>query len=267
MMPLAVDRVSAGYGSDVVIHDVSLNLEPGRLVAIIGPNGSGKSTLLRTMSRVLPPAAGRVTLDGEDIYRMPPGRVARVMAVVRQEASGEFPFRVEEMVMLGRLPHLGRFRAEGDPDRRAAGRAMQLTDTLHLRDRSFTALSGGEKQRVVIARALAQEPRILLLDEPTNHLDISYQVEILELVRDLARDEHLAVAMVLHDLNLASLYADTMLLLHRGRVLAFGSPGEVITPGAVSEAYGARVLVTPHPLEGRPQVSLVPRGAGGSPNA
>ncbi len=267
-MVLSVQNVTAGYGGGVVISDVSMQVDQGELVAIIGPNGSGKSTLIRTMSRVLRPASGTVSLDGEDIYALSPTRLARAMAVVTQETAGDIPFLSRELVMLGRLPHMKRFSGEGPADVEAVARAMELTSTMHLAERRLASLSGGERQRVVLARALAQEPRVLLLDEPTSNLDINYQVEILELVRQLALGQGLAVAMVLHDLNLAALYADRMVLLHRGRVLAAGTPRQVITSQLVERAYGASVLVTPHPAgAGRPQVSLLPRRAGCSPTA
>jgi len=257
-MLLSADRISAGYSDGDVISDIDLELSPGTLTGIIGPNGSGKTTLLRAMSRVLSPSRGRIVLGQDDVYQLSATQVARRMAVVRQEGVVDMPFRVHEMVILGRTPHMGRFRSESQKDRDVAREAMELTETWHLKDRMLETLSGGERQRAVLARALAQEPEVLLLDEPTNHLDISYQVEILELVRRLAREQGLAVGMVLHDLNLAALYADHVILMCRGCVKAAGTPEEVITPENVRQTYGTRVMVTPHPMTGSPQVWLVP---------
>ncbi len=266
-MSLVVENIRAGYDGNPVINNVSLELKAGKVVAIIGPNGSGKTTLIRVMSRVLSPEKGRVLAQARDIYNLTPGEVARFLAVVRQDESGEFPFTVEQMVMMGRFPHLSRFKSESSRDREVAHRAMELTGILPLRHRLLGSLSGGERQRATVARALAQEPCILLLDEPTNHLDISYQVEVLELVKDLAKIQGLVVGMVLHDLNLASMYGDEILLLDHGRVAALGSPEKVITPEIIEGAYRTPVMVTPHPVGGRPQVALLPRGAGCSPGA
>lgn len=257
-MILAAEKLSCGYGGDDVLRDVDLGVRPGELLAVAGPNGSGKSTLVRALSRVLRPRAGRVTLEGRDLYALAPRDCARALAVLPQEAAVEFEFSCGEIVLLGRAPHLGRFQAERAEDRLAAQAAMERTGTWELRDRSILEISGGERQRVFLARAFAQEPRVLLLDEPTAHLDLAYQVEILRIARRQASERGVAVLAVLHDLNLATAFADRMALLFRGRVAAAGTPEEVVREAALREIYGADVAVKPHPETGRPFVYVRP---------
>ncbi|HEY8347588.1 MAG TPA: heme ABC transporter ATP-binding protein [Symbiobacteriaceae bacterium] len=263
-MLLSVQRLTCGYGSRPVLKDLSLEIAPGEFVAVVGPNGSGKSTFVRAISGTLAPASGRVLLRGTDLSRMHPREIARVMAVVSQETAVSFDFTVEEIVMMGRLPYQRRFGAATPRDRHVTERAMMMTRTLHLRDRLITAISGGERQRVLLARALAQEPELLILDEPTAHLDIAHQVELLDLIRRLNRDG-LTVVAVLHDLNLASLYADRLVVIKEGRLYVQGPPAEVVTEAMVSAVYGSRVRVVPHPEGQTPHVILLSGGtAGGS---
>jgi len=251
---LEVDGVACAYGGEDALSGVTLRAGPGDFVAVAGPNGSGKSTLVRAMSRVLRPRLGRALLDGEDLYAIPARRSAQAIAVVSQETPAEFEFTVEEIVLMGRSPHLRRFQAEGERDRALAREAMERTGTWGLRGRSILELSGGERQRVVLARAFAQEPRVLLLDEPTAHLDIAFQVQILRLARALREEKGTAVLATLHDLNLAAAYADRIVLLSRGRVAAAGAPAEVLTEPTLREVFGAEVTVRPHPETGRPLV-------------
>jgi len=259
-MYLTVDRITCGYGARPVLTDFSLAVQRGEFVAVVGPNGSGKSTLVRAISRSLRPTAGAVALGNQDIYRMRSKELARQVAVVGQESTVEFDFTVQEVVAMGRLPHLLPLRGESVRDREVITSAMAQTDTLHLRDRLITGLSGGERQRVIVARALAQEPRLLLLDEPTAHLDIAHQVELLDLTRRLNRDQGLTVIAVLHDLNLAAQYASRLIMVKEGRVFADGLPGGVVTEANVTEVYGSRVRVTVHPEEGSPHVILLSNG-------
>ena len=193
------------YGIMKAVDTVSLSLESGEFVGILGPNGSGKTTLLRLLAGALKPSAGTIFLDTEDICAMLPKTIAQKIAVVPQNGSIPFPFSTFEIVLMGREPHIGRFSRESLRDRDIAFQAMEATGTTHLAKRSVLDLSYGERQRVVIARALAQEPCILLLDEPTSHLDPGYQVEIMDLFKSLSRRENIAVLAVLHDVNLASM--------------------------------------------------------------
>ena len=258
-LDLVVDNVSFAYASRSVLEDVSFHIRGGDFVGIIGPNGSGKSTLLKNMSRVLAPQGGAIYLAEEDLEKIPRGRLARKIAVVPQETAVNFAFTVEEVVLMGRTPHLGRFQWEGPEDHRIAREAMEATGILPLAQRPITTLSGGERQRAIIAQALAQQPRVLLLDEPTSHLDISHQVEIFELLRVLSQREQVTVIANLHDLNLAAQYCDYLILLSEGRVFALGSPAKVLTPENVEAVYGTEVLVDLNPATNRPWVLIKPR--------
>lgn len=257
-MALRLEGATLGYRGGPVVRAVDLELPPGGFVGLIGPNASGKTTLLKAMSRVLRPRQGRATLDGEDLWRLPPMAVARSVAAVAQGLPPAFPLLAQELVLMGRLPHLRRFQGEGPRDLAVARRALSLTGTLPLADRSLAELSGGERQRLSIARALAQEPKYLLLDEPTAHLDINYKVELLDLLRRLNRVEGMAVLVILHDLNLAALYCDQLVLLRDGRVHARGSPEAVLLASHLQEVYGSHTVISRHPIRGVPQVTLVP---------
>lgn len=259
MSYLSVESVTCGYGARPVLQEFSLQVRRGEFLAIVGPNGSGKSTLVRTLCRALRPQSGRVLLDGANIHQMRARELARELAVVAQETAVEFDFTVEEVVALGRIPHLRPLRGETPHDHAVVARAMQMTNTHHLAGRLVTRLSGGERQRVMAARALAQEPSLLLLDEPTAHLDIAHQVELLDLTRRLNREEGLTVVAVLHDLNLAAQYADRLLMLKDGRRCAEGAPHDVLTEANVLAVYGSRVKVIRHPVEGTPHVILLSR--------
>jgi iron complex transport system ATP-binding protein len=258
---LALSGVSAGYadGEDV-LREVSLSAAAGEVVALVGPNGAGKSTVLRVASRVLRPRGGRVTLDGADLQRCTNRQVAQQVAVVPQRADVPHGMTVRELVGLGRTPHLRLLLGPARGDRKAIEWALEATGASELSERFADELSGGERQRCLLARALAQEPRVLLLDEPTANLDLHYQVSSLELVRGLARDSGLAVMAAIHDLQLAALYCDRVVVLDGGGVIAEGSPEEVLTPGVLRPAFGQPVVVAPHPTHGVPLVSVAPNG-------
>lgn len=249
-----IDNLHAGYDGPAILQGISIELPESEFAGVIGPNGSGKTTLLRSMSRVLAPMGGSVTLDGRDIYSIPAREFARRVAVVPQDTLVAFDFSVLEIVLMGRSPRLGRFAVEGVRDTEIALEALARTGTAHLRDRQINALSGGERQRVMVARALAQEPDALLLDEPTSHLDISFQFEIMDLIKSLNRERGMTVMAVLHDLNLASQYCDRLILIGQGSVQADGSPDEVITADNIRRVYGAEVWVRKHPATSRPYV-------------
>jgi len=257
-MILEVAGVSCAYDGTDVLADVTLRVEPGQFVAVAGPNGSGKSTLLRAMSRVLRPRLGSALLDGRDLYALPARESARAIGVVPQESLLDFEFTVEEVVLMGRAPHLGRFQSEGERDRVVVREAMERTGTWDLRARSILELSGGERQRVVLARAFAQEPHVLLLDEPTAHLDLAYQVQILRLAKSLRDEKRTAVLATLHDLNLAAAYADRLVLLSKGKVAAAGTPKEVLVEPTLRSVFGADVTVRAHPDTGAPLVLVKP---------
>jgi len=250
------------YGMEKVLDGIACSLEKGSFTGIIGPNGSGKTTLLRLLTGVLAPHGGEIRFENHPLRSYSRSGLARQMAVVSQEADGGLLFTVEELVRLGRTPFLSRFRGETAVDRQIVTEALEMTGCLQLRERVVGDLSGGERQRVAIARALAQQPGILFLDEPTSHLDIGYQQEVLDLVKKLQASRGVTVVAVLHDLNLAAYYADSLLLLHRGKVLAAGAPEEVITADNLAAAYRSRVIVTPHPVLNTPTVSFLPASYG-----
>ena len=222
MVVLTIDGVDCSYGSIDVLKDVSFNVESGQFLGILGPNGSGKTTLLKSISRVLKPKKGAILIGKEDIYKMKTVEVAKQLAVVPQETPVTFDFSALEVVLMGRNPHMARFKMEGQKDLEIAKKSMDLTRTWEFADRPVTELSGGERQRVIIARALTQEPKILLLDEPTTHLDISNQLEIMDLIKELSKTKKLLIVAVFHDFNLAARYCDSLILLKDGKIIAVG---------------------------------------------
>jgi iron complex transport system ATP-binding protein len=256
-MPLLnVDNVSFRYDGQWVLRGIDFEVEKGDFLGIIGPNGSGKTTLLRVIDGILAPQEGAVLLEGTEIGKLRREALARSVAVVPQYSALAFPFSVEEVVLMGRAPHLGRWRFEGDEDRLIARKAMEMTDTLGLSARDMESLSGGERQRVLIARALAQEPRLMLLDEPTAFLDIRHQVDFFDRIRSLNRDRGLTVIAVTHDINLAAHYCDRIILLKDGRIEAAGPVDAVITEENIRKAYETRVMVDRHPGTGSPRITL-----------
>lgn len=257
MAMISLEKVSYSYGDSFRLADIDLEVEKGALLGIIGPNGSGKSTLLKLMAGYLVPQAGLVKLEGRPLGAMPRKAVAQKLAVVTQGAHSDFDFTVEEMVSLGRLPFLSRWQSERPGDARAVDLALERAGLDQFRHRPYKGLSGGESQRVLIARALAQEPEILLLDEPTTYLDLAYQQEIFTLLSRLNEDG-MTVAAVLHDVNMAALYCKDLVALSRGEIFAKGSPETVITRENIRAIYGSTVAVSPHPTRGRPQVTVLP---------
>lgn len=254
------------------VDDVDLSVPEGALFGVIGPNGSGKSTLVKLLLGAVDPARGEVRLLGRGLSSWRRRELARRVGVVPQSESVTFPVSVREFVGMGRYPHLGSWRSEGPGDRRAVRRAMERCDVAHLAERSFSTLSGGERQLARVARALAQEPELLVLDEPTVSLDVRHGMGIYELLRHLS-EAGTTIVMVTHDLNAAARYADRVLLLEAGRSRAEGAPEEVLTRETVEEVYRWPVRVVPHPGpgpdEGAPQVVPLARdpGAGEAPDA
>ncbi len=256
MIKLEVQNLSLAYGRNVVMRDLTFQVTPGEMVGLIGPNGSGKSTIIKALSRVLYPYSGKILLDGKNISKIPRGELARLLGVVPQMPLLPSTFTAFEIVLMGRNPHLGLFQYEGARDMDTTWQAMGRTATQSLAKRRIGELSGGEIQRIVIARVLAQEPKSILLDEPTANLDINHQVEILDLIKNLCLENNLTVVVTLHDLNLASQYCDRLILLNNGRVHAQGTPKEVINSQNIREVYGAEGCVYTHPVNGLPTVLL-----------
>jgi iron complex transport system ATP-binding protein len=243
---LNVDGVECRYGSVKVLDDVSLSVKGGDFVGILGPNGSGKTTLLKSISRILKPHKGTILLNEADIYSLKSVDVAKQLAVVPQDTSIGFNFAALDIVLMGRNPHMKRFQMENEKDMAVARKVMTLTNIWQLAERPINELSGGEKQRVIIARALAQEPKILLLDEPLTHLDIVNQLEIMDLVKDLCVKEKLVVLAVFHDFNLAARYCNAAIMLKKGKVFSAGSLTEVLTSENIKSVFNVDAIVTKH---------------------
>ena len=247
-MLLYARNVHYAVGNTPILAGVNFELAAGEFVGLIGPNGAGKSTLLKVMSGLWPGAQGQIELAGRPLRNYKTRDIARLVAHVPQTTNLDFPFTAREVVLMGRSPHLSRFQIESAHDRTIAERAMQTTGTLHLAERLANTLSGGEQQRIIIARALAQEPRILLLDEPTNNLDIKHQVGVLEMARGLAHERGLGVLAAIHDLGMAARYCDRLALMVGGQIIADGAPEAVLTPSRLAEAFeiGAQVYRDPY---------------------
>jgi iron complex transport system ATP-binding protein len=244
------------------IRRLTFDVGKGEILGIIGPNGSGKTSLLKLLAKVLRAHAGSVRLFGTSLDRLSQDAVARTVALVPQDTAQLFPFTISELVLMGRFPHhsagwrFGGLEWEAPEEMQLAERVMTDLHVRHLADRMLHEVSGGERQRAFIARALVQEPTVLLLDEPTVFLDLNHQVEIVSILRRLNARQGLTVVMVSHDLNLASQVCDRLLLIRQGEVAALGKPEEVIRPDILQEVYGCQVLVDPHPVTGRPRVTL-----------
>jgi iron complex transport system ATP-binding protein len=273
-MTLSADRVSYSYSgppsasarnatpddkggrSEFALRDVSLGVDPGSLTGLLGQNGCGKTTLLKLLSGVLKPELGCVRLGQRDLRRLSARAIAQQIAVVPQETHPAFDFSVLEMVLMGRHPHLGAFQLEGPADLAIARDALAATGTAHLAGRAYMSLSGGEKQRVVIASALAQQPNVLLLDEPTASLDLGYQLEIAALLKDLNQRRQVTMVLATHDLNLAASVCDTLVLLREGQVLMQGPTREVLTSATVQQLYGVVADVSFHERAGH--ITVIP---------
>jgi iron complex transport system ATP-binding protein len=244
------------YTQNWILQDFDLQVSEGEILGVIGPNGSGKTSLLKLMAGLLHAQRGMVTVHGRDVRSLEPPEMARLVAVVPQESHVLFPFTVGELVLMGRFVHQRGWGWESAEDLRVAARALDTMDLQDATHRTFQELSGGERQRAVIARALAQEAPILVLDEPTAFLDIKHQLEIYATLRTLNDERGVTVILVSHDLNLASQYCHTLLLLNEGRPFIVGTPAEVLTENHLKTVYGCEVLVDRHPTGGTPRITL-----------
>ena len=251
---LHVDRVRFARGRRLIIDDVDCTVPAAAVGALLGPNGAGKSTLLHLIAGVERAEAGAARLGDRDLAALRRRERARVVALAEQDVQDAPGLRVSEVVALGRTPYLGAFAGPGDLDRSVVRRCLEDAGLVGLADREYATLSGGERQRVNLARALAQEPQLLLLDEPTNHLDVHAQLTMLGLLRELARGG-LTVLAALHDLSLAASYADHVIVLSAGRVVAAGDPRDVLTPGLIRDVWGVEAHVLAHPMTGRPLIA------------
>ena len=236
-MKLRVDHIQFYYEAWKVLDEISFEADKGEFVGLVGPNGSGKTTLLKIIDGILKPKVGSVYLDCKEISELNWRELARRLAIVPQTTELNFDLKVFDVIMMGRYPYLGRLSVEGELDEEKVKFWMKLTNTLHLAERSIKEISGGERQRVLITRALAQEPRILLLDEPTANLDICYKIEIMNLLKKLVRKLGLTIICAIHDLNLAARYSDKIILINDGRVKSIGKPIEVLTKENLREVF------------------------------
>jgi ABC-type cobalamin/Fe3+-siderophores transport system ATPase subunit len=253
-MRVSLEGVTVRIDGITIVDGVQLVAESGQMVGLVGPNGSGKSTMLRTIYRALRPAAGAIHLDDHDVWRLSARQSAQRSAVVAQEAPSEFDLTVSEVVTMGRTPYKRLLERDSTEDARIVADALARVEMTEFAERAYATLSGGEKQRTLVARALAQRSQVLILDEATNHLDIHAQLGLMELVRGLG----VTVIAALHDLNLAASYCDTVCVLSGGRVVAAGSVDDVLTPSRLAEVFGVRAHCGTHPLTGRPLLTFSP---------
>ena len=251
---LKVDRIRFGYGAEAVLDGVGIEVGRGELVGLVGPNGSGKTTLLRVISGVLDASVGRVCAYGQDLAGLRSSARARLVSVVPQNPQLPEGFTVRELVLMARNSHLELLEWEGSGDVEATTRAMMETSTLDLADRALGMVSGGERQRAVVAMALAQDAPVMLLDEPTSNLDLAYQTGIMDLVVRLIEERGTAVLVAMHDLTLAAQYCDRIIMLSEGRGFSAGTPAKVLTAANIEAVYGVEVYLVPHPLGGTPVV-------------
>lgn len=242
MKAVEIRNMNLSFGGRPILKDLSLEIGTGEFAVIIGPNGTGKTSLLRALAGLLP-CTGEIMIEGRPLREMTRRQLAMTLAIVPQQTPTGLPFRVADTVLLGRSPHLGLLGLEGEKDYAIARRAMEFTEVSELADRNVDELSGGERQRVIIARAICQEPRLILLDEPTAALDPAHQVKILDLMEQLRREQKTTVIMVSHDLNLAAIYGDRLILLAEGRIQASGPPSAVLSEELLEASYGCKMMV------------------------
>jgi iron complex transport system ATP-binding protein len=259
---IEVNSISFRYHEDWVLQDVSFQVEKGEFVGVIGPNGSGKTTLLKVLYRLVAPQKGEILFELVPLKKMDRADIAKRIAVVAQETHLLFPFTVLETVLMGRSPHVGNLIFESEKDLTIAMKAMEWTKIVPLSERPIDELSGGERKRVFIARALAQEPEVILLDEPTANLDIHHQIDFLDLILALNRERGLTIVMASHDMNIASEFCDRLILLQKGRIYKMGLPEQVITRENIESVYGCEVWIDQHPGSKTPRISLMKKGVG-----
>ncbi|MCB2359456.1 heme ABC transporter ATP-binding protein [Clostridium estertheticum] len=252
---IEINNVSFSFEQEV-LRDINIKFKSGKFYTILGPNGSGKTTLLRLLAKSLHSDKGKIIINEKELTQIKPRVLAKEMAVVLQSTEIEFDFSVQDIVLMGRTPHISRFSSESEKDMEIAMKAMKATNTWELRNKSINTLSGGERQRVVVARAIAQETGIILLDEPISHLDIHHQIEIMDQLKQLNLNKKITIIAVLHDLNIAAAYCDHMILMHDCGVYKEGIPEEVLTKDILKHVYGLEVYITKNPRTGKTFIML-----------
>lgn len=252
---IEIENLSFAYSNELVVNNVSFSVDDGEFVGVIGPNGAGKSTLLKLIDGILQPKTGEIRLQNKPLQEYARKHLAKLLGFVPQNFSTVFSYSVSDIVMMGRYPHLSAFSPESPADHLIVEKSMKLTDVWHYRLRQFGELSGGEKQRVVLASAMAQEPKILLLDEPTSSLDIKYQYQFYRILHEL-QGRGLIIVVVTHDINLAARYCRRLILLKNGKVVVDGAPEKVITKKMMESVYEVGVEILSHPVDGKPLLTL-----------
>ncbi len=256
---ISLRNLNYSYTDLPVLKNISFSIKQGEFFIIIGPNGSGKTTLIKVVSGLIRHQRGSLNIFEQPINSYSRKALAVKIALVPQMVLENFPFTVLEIVLMGRSPHQGILGLQSEKDFSIANRAMEFTGVKHLKNRKLEHLSGGERQRVFIARAICQEPQIILLDEPTSSLDIAHQLRVMDLMEKLKREKGVTIVMVSHDINLAAMYADSLLLIKEGRIISSGTPKQVLTFETLEKAYGCTLLVNESPLGNFPQVTIVPK--------
>lgn len=252
---IEINNMSFSFEQEV-LRNINIKFESGKFYTILGPNGSGKTTLLRLLAKSLHSDKGKIIINEKELTQIKPRTLAKEMAVVLQSTEIEFDFSVQDIVLMGRTPHISRFSSESEKDMEIAMKAMKATNTWELRNKSINTLSGGERQRVVVARAIAQETGIILLDEPISHLDIHHQIEIMDQLKQLNLNKKITIIAVLHDLNIAAAYCDHMILMHNCGVYKEGIPEEVLTQDILKQVYGLEVYITKNPRTAKTFIML-----------
>jgi len=254
MKALSIEGLGFSYDSRQVLSGLSFDLKRGEIMGVIGPNGSGKSTLIRLVSGVLKPDSGKIKIFSKEIESYSRKELAQKLSVIPQQTELTFPYQVLEVVLMGRAPYLRRFQLEGAKDIKIARDCLSQTGCLGLESRRIDEISGGERQRVILAKALAQEPEVILADEPTAHLDLEHQIKFMKLISDLREREKISVLFTTHDLNLASIFADRILVLDQGRLAGLGAPKEVLKPELMSKIYHLKLKLIPGIYQNRPML-------------
>jgi iron complex transport system ATP-binding protein len=255
---IRVEKLGKSFGTERILHEIDFQVPKGAFFGIIGPNGSGKSTLLQTISGVLAASEGHVWLEGKEVSAYSNKALARWLTVLQQDALPPVRFSVREVVEMGRYPFQGWFGDEKEDSRSLIDAIMEKLKISEFSDRLVEQLSGGERQRVALAKSMAQQPRLLLLDEPTTFLDIGYQIQMMDYIRGWQQEADLTIIAVLHDLNLAAQYCDQLLVLHEGEVWGIGTPQDILNSELISQVYGTKPIIMPHPVSGVPQIILQP---------
>ena len=251
---ISVKNFNFSYGVESILNNINVTIEQGKFYSILGPNGSGKTTLIRNISKALNAGKEKIFIGEKDICNYSSKALAKEIATVPQSTSTEFDFSVFDIVLMGRAPYITRFSTESEDDLKIAQRAMEITNTWHLKHKDINALSGGERQRVIVARAITQETDIIILDEPISHLDIHHQIEILKALKELNTEKHITIIAVLHDLNLAAAFSHSMILMHEGKVHTQGSPEQILKSETIKEVYGLDVQIIKNPVTGKPHL-------------